>query len=692
VLSVQTKKSLYLYLTAASLSLMVTVKETYIITFGVFGISLALGWFLRLLLTSPSKASTQRFPIELPNGDFYDVEASGESLASTLKKSLVDLWWATWSEVKGRKVAILASLLLFAAINFLFYSSFFTYFKGVEGILSTLKIWTKTGLEGSGHDKPFFYYLKVLYRFEAPTLIFGILGVFYSFKKKDIFSLFVSFWAIGIFLAYSLVHYKTPWLIINLTLPMALLSGIFLQAAVSSLVGIGGRIVFATLLSSVLGYSAYRAVDLNFSRYDDESQELVYVHTYRDVYQLVDRIDSIAKLADGKSTAINVASPEHWPLEWYLRDYRAVSYWGRVIDRPDSPIIIGIDREQGPLESRLYDQYRKETYRLRPGATLILYVQKRLWDRWFIDSLKEAWDVEIPPDRTIEPGLVGRYYRGRDFAGGVFLTRPDVSMSLNWTAARPIGEAFSAEWEGYIWIAKAGRYQLTTESDDGSWVYIDEVLVVDNGGEHPLRRSSGAISLTKGTHRIKVRYFDIGGEAVLRLLWRPPGMKEGPIPVNIIYSLREKKATLSKLEGKASPGLWGKYYRGIGFSGENFLNRADASLSFHWDREEDKPFRSPFSVEWEGYLLAKEGGQYQITTESDDGSWVDIDDELIVDNGGDHPIRRVSGPANLTAGYHQVRIRYFDSGGGAILRLFWKPPGKNEEPIPQGVFYHIQPR
>jgi predicted membrane-bound mannosyltransferase len=37
------------------------------------------------------------------------------------------------------------------------------------------------------------------------------------------FWLFVGAWALGLFLAYSLIGYKTPWLIVNMLIPMTLL-------------------------------------------------------------------------------------------------------------------------------------------------------------------------------------------------------------------------------------------------------------------------------------------------------------------------------------------------------------------------------------------------------------------------------------------------------------------------------------
>ncbi|OHC04412.1 MAG: hypothetical protein A2Z57_01715 [Planctomycetes bacterium RIFCSPHIGHO2_12_39_6] len=68
-------------------------------------------------------------------------------------------------------------------------------------------------------------------------------------------------------------------------------------------------------------------------------------------------------------------------------------------------------------------------------------------------------------------------------------------------------------------------------SDDGSWLYIDDTLVIDNGGYHGTKKVTGAIPLKEGKHKIMIKYFDAGGGAIINLAWVPPGGVEGKIPV-----------------------------------------------------------------------------------------------------------------------------------------------------------------
>ena len=49
-------------------------------------------------------------------------------------------------------------------------------------------------------------------------------------------------------------------------------------------------------------------------------------------------------------------------------------------------------------------------------------------------------------------------------------------------------------------------------SDDGSKIFIDNELIVDNDGIHWLNEAYGAVKLEKGFHKINISYFDqVGG-------------------------------------------------------------------------------------------------------------------------------------------------------------------------------------
>ena len=68
-------------------------------------------------------------------------------------------------------------------------------------------------------------------------------------------------------------------------------------------------------------------------------------------------------------------------------------------------------------------------------------------------------------------------------------------------------------------------------------------------------------------------------------------------------------------------------------------------------------------------------GNYEFRLTSDDGSRLVIDDAEVIDHDGLHGESSKEGTVALTAGYHDLRVEYFDNTNDNILRLEWRPPG-----------------
>jgi mono/diheme cytochrome c family protein len=91
-------------------------------------------------------------------------------------------------------------------------------------------------------------------------------------------------------------------------------------------------------------------------------------------------------------------------------------------------------------------------------------------------------------------------------------------------------ENFVVKLSGTIHVPRDGRYTFGTNSDDGSRLYIDKQLIVNNDGVHAAARKGGAVELKEGDHEIVVTYFQGGNEAVLNVTWGGPQMRREEIP------------------------------------------------------------------------------------------------------------------------------------------------------------------
>jgi hypothetical protein len=88
-------------------------------------------------------------------------------------------------------------------------------------------------------------------------------------------------------------------------------------------------------------------------------------------------------------------------------------------------------------------------------------------------------------------------------------------------------EWFAIVYTGTFKVNRPGTYKFRLHTDDGSKLYINDELVIDNDGAHPPRSKEGSIRLSRGTHEIVVEYFQGPRYHIaLQLFWTPPGGEE----------------------------------------------------------------------------------------------------------------------------------------------------------------------
>jgi PA14 domain/F5/8 type C domain len=126
-------------------------------------------------------------------------------------------------------------------------------------------------------------------------------------------------------------------------------------------------------------------------------------------------------------------------------------------------------------------------------------------------------------------GLTAQYYANADWAGTPVLAGADAEpttaeVERHWRGKPPA--AFSVIWSGYLAVGSPGQYEFATSSDDGSTLYIDGRLVVDNGGRHSTLTRSGSVQLERGPHRVLLEYVQAGGGFSIDWTWAHDG---GPV-------------------------------------------------------------------------------------------------------------------------------------------------------------------
>ncbi|HEX8127833.1 MAG TPA: hypothetical protein VF527_01945, partial [Pyrinomonadaceae bacterium] len=227
---------------------------------------------------------------------------------------------------------------------------------------------------------------------EEPLLfLLACVGALVALREtRRRFPLFAALWGFGLLAAYSLIKYKTPWLVLSMLVPFAIAGGYAIdwlyrsgaawRTQTSAQLYRGAAFV---LLGVSLIVAAIQTVNLNYVHYDDDRYIYVYAHTKREYLDLIAEVERIAERAGTKyETAINVAAPEYWPMPWYLRDYKRVGYQSRVIQTTTDAIIITSAAQSAEMQAMNGAHYQRiGTYPMRPGVVLNLYARRDLAER-----------------------------------------------------------------------------------------------------------------------------------------------------------------------------------------------------------------------------------------------------------------------------------------------------------------------
>ena len=144
--------------------------------------------------------------------------------------------------------------------------------------------------------------------------------------------------------------------------------------------------------------------------------------------------------------------------------------------------------------------------------------------------------VSAGPDTTAQ-GVHYEYFEGTwdllpDFDA---LTPVATGTWPNFSLApRLLDEYFAFRFDSCIEIDTAGDYTFFTTSDDGSRLYIDGGLIVDNDGLHGNQEVGAPVILSVGLHPIQVSFFEKTGGQTLETRYQGPGIGKQLIPDEVL--------------------------------------------------------------------------------------------------------------------------------------------------------------
>ena len=93
-------------------------------------------------------------------------------------------------------------------------------------------------------------------------------------------------------------------------------------------------------------------------------------------------------------------------------------------------------------------------------------------------------------------------------------------------------DAFALRFSGLLQVPETGKYTFYLASDDGSRMYVDNRLLINNDRLQGMTEATATVDLVAGGHAFVVTYFDNGGGDGLQVQWSGPGFGKQKIPAD----------------------------------------------------------------------------------------------------------------------------------------------------------------
>jgi len=293
--------------------------------------------------------------------------------------------FASWNRARNgfrvwfRSRTLLVGAGSFLALSILLYTWFGRDWNALPALLNATPHLLSRAT-GQGHQKPFWYFAQLLSSGWSGgiLIVLALIGLTVTMRRRDPApNRYLAIYFIFIAAIYSLIPYKTPWLALNLWLPLALFAGraveFFWTAAVSRLSMRTALPAFGLLAGILAALIAYDTRDRVFLHPADEQNPYAYAHTTDDVLGLPTEISELAQRDGIANPRVAVIASDPWPLPWYLRRFSQVGFWqpGQQPGTADFYITSTDVAEQ--YRDQLKD-YRADFFGVRPGVLILLWL------------------------------------------------------------------------------------------------------------------------------------------------------------------------------------------------------------------------------------------------------------------------------------------------------------------------------
>lgn len=240
-------------------------------------------------------------------------------------------------------------------------------------------------------------------------------------------------------------------------------------------------------------------------------------------------------------------------------------------------------------------------------------------------------------------------------------------------------DTFALVFENQITVSKAGNYTFQLTSDDGSKLLVGGTTVVDHDGLHGATTKEGQIFLNPGVYDLRIEYFEKGGGQSLAVAYKTEGTLFAAIPADGVLM----ETTVTPTGGSSSGVFNYEVYDG------DFNQLPDFSSLTPVDTGTSNTIglavtdlADTFALVFTNQITVENAGTYTFQLVSDDGSSLSINGTMVIDHDGLHGATAKEGQIFLNPGVYDLRVEYFEKGGGESLSVAYKFEGGVFNAIP----------
>jgi hypothetical protein len=261
-----------------------------------------------------------------------------------------------------------------------------------------------------------------------------------------------------------------------------------------------------------------------------------------------------------------------------------------------------------------------------------------------------------------------KYWNNREMSGDPAHSSSSGVINYNWGNGSPHASIDPDSWSGQ-WTSNiefpAGTYRFTTISDDGVRLYVGDKHIITDWNKHTARTNVATVSLSGGSYPVALDYFDDKGAAQLRLYWEylgPPAANGGYVTI-----------INSGTVGSPPAGNWSaSYWNNRDLQGSPAVSRSEAAIDYDWGSGSPAPGigADNWSARWTSNVNFT-AGTYRFVATMDDGMRVWVDNSLLIDSWYDSTVHTIRADRFMSGGSHNIRVEYYEHGGGAIAQFYW---------------------